>query len=140
VNVYSVAGVNPVTKHSVIVAPVVVHVCPPVELVTVCPVIAEPPSDGAVQDTVADVWPVLVAVTFVGADGTVAAAGVVIGLDGPEGSLAPEMFAAVTVNVYSVAGVNPLMTHEASVAPVVVHVCPPVELVTVYPVTGQVRR
>jgi hypothetical protein len=77
---------------------------------------------------------VFAAVTFVGAAGTVAAAGVVIGSDGAEGELVPTAFVAVTVNVYAVSGANPVTTHEASVAPVVVHVCPPVELVTVYPV------
>ena len=54
VNVYAVPLVSPETTHSV--APVVVHVCPPGDAVTVYPVTALPPSlAGAVHDTVT--WP-----------------------------------------------------------------------------------
>ena len=68
------------------------------------------------------------AVTFVGAAGTVAGAGVVIGSDAAEGELVPTAFVAVTVNVYEVEAVNPLTVQEV---PVTVHVSPPGELVTV---------
>ena len=55
------------------VAPAVVAKAPPGEAVTVYPVIALPPSDGAVQETIASVLPG-VALTAVGASGTVGAA------------------------------------------------------------------
>ncbi len=70
VNVYAVPLVRPETTHSV--APVVVHVCPPGDAVTVYPVTALPPSfAGAVHDTVTWPWPATPD-TPVGGSGTVA--------------------------------------------------------------------
>jgi hypothetical protein len=95
------------------------------------PVIAEPPSaTGAVHDTTACAFPG-VAVTAVGAPGTVL--GVTAAL-GKEASELPAALAAVSVNVYAVPLVRPVTV--AVVAPVVLTVAPSGEAVTVYPVTG----
>jgi len=70
VNVYAVPLVSPDTTHSV--APVVVHVCPPGDAVTVYPVTALPPSStDAVHDTVTCALPATPD-TPVGGSGTVA--------------------------------------------------------------------
>jgi hypothetical protein len=89
-----------------------VHVFPPVDEVTVYPVMAEPPvEDGAVHETVAAEPPT--AVPMVGAPGTVAA----VTLDeGVDVELLPAALEATTVNVYGVPAVRPeLMTHEVLV-------------------------
>ena len=66
---------------------------------------ALPPSEaGAVQETVALALPA-VAVPMVGAPGTVNG---VTELEASEAALLPAAFAAVTVNVYAVPGVNPV--------------------------------
>jgi len=99
---------------------------------TLYPVIAEPPSlTGAVQLTSASALPA-VAITAVGAPGTVL--GVTAALSNDAGEV-PTTLVAVTVNVYAV----PLTRPEtvAVVAPVVLTVAPSGEAVTVYPVTGE---
>ena len=86
--------------------------------------IAAPPLDaGAVHVTVACVFPA-VAITFVGAPGTVA--GVTV-TPADAGLVLP--FVAVTVTVYVVPFVSPLTVHVS--APAVVHVAPPGAAVTV---------
>jgi hypothetical protein len=86
--------VSPVTVH--VVAPVVVQVCPPLE-VTVYPVMARPPFEaGAVQATTDCVLAFDVAVTAVGAPGTVAGTTV---FDAVEAAPVPEPLVAVTVKV-----------------------------------------
>jgi phosphoribosylcarboxyaminoimidazole (NCAIR) mutase len=70
VNVYEVPFVSPLTAQDR--PPPVTHVAPPGEAVTVYPVIGLPPSeDGAIHMTSAEALPA-VAVTPVGAPGTVA--------------------------------------------------------------------
>ena len=80
--------------------------------VTEYDVIVLPPFAGAVQETVADPFPG-VTVTTVGAAGVVA--GVTDG-EAAEGRLDPTAFDAVTVNVYPVPLVNPLMLAVVPVA------------------------
>jgi hypothetical protein len=63
VNVYEVASESPVTEHDVVTEE---HVWPEFD-VAVYEVIAEPPSDGAVQLTVEDLLAPVVALTPVGA-------------------------------------------------------------------------
>ena len=67
------------------------------------------------------------AVTFVGADGALAGAGVVIEADA-EAGLVPTAFVAVTVNVYETEDESQVIVQEVLV---VVHVSNPGELVTV---------
>ena len=69
--------------------------------------IGEPPSDGAVQVTTADASPA-VALTLVGAAGTVGAAVGVIELEAAEAGPVPTALAADTVNVYEVPSVSPV--------------------------------
>jgi hypothetical protein len=86
-------------------------------------VIAEPPLlDGAVHETVAWLLPA-VAVTDVGAPGTVTG---VTALDGDDAGPVPTAFVAVTVKVYEVPFVSPVTVQVR--APVVVQVCPPDEV------------
>jgi len=112
-------------------APVVEHVLPPGDDVAVYPVIAEPPLlVCANHATVACAFPA-VALTWRGA------LGAPIGADWPEANEAadePSEFFATTVNVYFVPFVNPLTVQVS--APVVEHVFPPGDDVTVYPVIG----
>ena len=88
---------------------------PPAGLeVTVYPVIALPPLlAGAVNATVACVLPA-VAVTAVGAPGTVM--GVTL-FEGAEGALEPAAFVATTVKVYAVPLVRPVTMCEVLVLP-----------------------
>lgn len=86
--------VKPLTVHDV--APVVVHWKPPGDEVTVYPVIAVPPlSVGAVQLIDADASPP-VAITLVGAPGTVTG---ITGLEALETALVPLALVAVTVKI-----------------------------------------
>ena len=55
--------------------------------------------------------------------------------DGADLGLVPALFVAVTVNVYGVPFVNPVTVHDS--APVVEHVAPSGDAVTVYPVIGE---
>ena len=84
---------------------------------------------GAVQDTLALALPA-VATTPVGAPETVAGVTAALAVDAAE---VPTILVAVTVNVYEVPLVSPVIV--ALVAPVVVTVLPPGIAVTVYPVT-----
>jgi hypothetical protein len=70
-------------------------------------VIGLPPLAGAVQLTVADWFPA-VAVTFAGAAGTVGAVGVTEA-DGAEAEPVPTLLVALTVKVYAVPSVRPVM-------------------------------
>ena len=93
VNVYGVLSVSPITTADVV--PAVLAVKPPGDDVTVYPVIALPPLEtGAVHETVACPSPG-VAVTLVGAPGTVAG---VTGAEGVDADPVPIAFVAVTVN------------------------------------------
>ena len=93
VNVYAVALTRLVQDA---VVPLTTHTPPEGDDATLYPVIATPPLNaGAVQDTVAEAMPAL-AVTPVGAPGTVRG---VTALDGAEGSELPTAFTARTVNV-----------------------------------------
>ena len=94
---------------------------------TLYPVTAEPPSaTGAVQPTSTSASPA-VAITAVGAPGTVLAVTAALSNDAGE---VPTTLVAVTVNVYAV----PLTRPEtvAVVAPVVLTVAPSGDAVTVY--------
>jgi hypothetical protein len=87
--------VSPVTVQ--VVAPVVVQVKPPGDEVTVYPVMVAPPEEaGAVQETTDWALAKEVAVTPVGAPGTVAG---VAEFDGAEATLVPAALVAVTVKV-----------------------------------------
>jgi hypothetical protein len=88
-------------------------------------VIGLPWSEGAVQDTVADAMPGT-ALTAVGASGKARG---VTPADGSDGNPVPTLFVAVTVNEYGWPSVSPFTVHLR--APVVVHVRPSGELVTV---------
>ena len=84
---------RPPTEHEV---DEVVHVAPPGLAVTVYELIAAPPVlAGAVHDTVAELSPA-VAVTAVGAPGTVLG---VTALEAADAEPVPDPFVAVTVNV-----------------------------------------
>ena len=132
VNVYPVPFDNPDTTHDVAGA-TTEHVAPPGDAVTVYPVISAPPSSpGADHDTDTRPSPPTPN-TDVGAPGTVTSGTGVTAADGDDAGPVPALFVAVTVNVYPVPFVNPDTTQL--VAPVVVHVCPPGDAVTVYPVT-----
>src|SRR5690349_5480198 len=75
---------------------------------------ALPPSlSGAVQETDADALPA-VAVTAVGAPGTVAGATGVTLLEGAEDGLEPTAFVATTVNVYVVPLVRPVTVADVT--------------------------
>ena len=127
VNVCATPLASPVMVQ--VVAPVVVHV-PFGEPVTVYPVIVAPPSlAGADHDTVAEPSPAT-AVGWPGAPGA-AAVGVTAAV-AAEAAPTPALDVAVTVKVYGVPTVRPVIVQ--AVALVVVHV-PPGEPVTVYPVT-----
>lgn len=85
VNVYAVPAFKPVIAIVPLPAWKIDPVIPPGEEVAVYEVIVAPPSDaGAVNETFAVVAPVDVAVTDVGASGTVVGEDVVIELDGLE--------------------------------------------------------
>ena len=91
VNVYEVPLVRPVTVQLVVA---VVQVNEPGDEVTVYPVIAEPPEEAAVHDTVTCVLPELPD-TEVGAPGTAVG---VTAEDALEAEPVPRAFVAVTVN------------------------------------------
>ena len=102
-------------------------VWPPGFVVTVYPVIVEPPVDaGGFQLTEACVLPA-VAETLVGAPGTVA--GVTV-LEGVDALLPPTLLVAMTVNVYAVPLIRPV-TVAVRVPPDHVAVWPPGLVVTV---------
>jgi hypothetical protein len=103
VKVYEVPLVKPVI---VIGESLPLAVIPPVLEVTVYPVIADPPVDaGAVNVTVASPFP-RTAETLVGAPGTVAGTTELLV---PEETLVPLGLVAVTVNVYVVPFVSPVI-------------------------------
>src|SRR5438552_7064332 len=91
------------------------------EAVGSVPVLAWPPEAGSA---------VPVAVTGGGLSGCG-----VTGLEGEDGSLVPAVFVAVTVNVYVVSFVSPVMRAEV-VAPSTLTLLPTGAEVTVYPVMG----
>ena len=95
--------------------PVTVALAPTGLEVTVYEVMALPPSlSGAVQETEAEASPA-VAVTPVGAPGTVAGAFGVTLFDGAEAALLPTAFVAITVNVYVVPFVRPVSVADVPV-------------------------
>jgi acyl-coenzyme A thioesterase PaaI-like protein len=123
VNVYDVPFVRPVTVHDVVA---VVQVNEPGEDVTVYELIEAPPLlTGAVQDTTDWVLAAPVALTAVGAPGTVDG---VTAAEAIEAAPVPETFVAVTVNVYEVPFVRPATVHDVVA---VVHVNEPGVEVTV---------
>ena len=85
---------------------------------------------GAVNDTMAEPTP-LVAVPMVGAPGMTEG---MAGGEAAEAGPVPIGLVAVTVNVYAVPLLRPLMVHDT--VPVVVQVWPPLE-VTEYPVMAR---
>ena len=125
VKVYAVPLVKPVTLA--LVPELTVAVNPPGLEVTVYPVMAEPPSKGAVQETVASPFP-FVAVTPVGAPGMVTG---VTEEEAEDADELPAAFIATTVKVYAVPFDSPV---TVAVVPVTVAVNPPGLDVTVYPV------
>jgi hypothetical protein len=127
VNVYAVPFVRPVTLQ--VSAPVVVHVLPPGEEVTVYPVIGVPPFEaGASHETITFVSPEL-PVTPVGAPGTTSG---ITALDTATGE-SPAVFVAFTEKVYDVPFVRP---EHAAVTPVTTHDPPVGDEVTEYDVIG----
>ena len=107
VNVYDVPFVRPSTVQ--LRAPFVVHVFEPGEDVTVYPVTEAPPlSAGAVQDTTDETFAVEVAETAVGTPGAVAGTAAAEAVEAAE---VPEAFVAVTLNVYDVPLVRPVIVH-----------------------------
>jgi hypothetical protein len=103
VNVYAAPLTRPETVA--VVAPVVLTVAPPGEVVTVYPVIRDPPVvAGAIHETRAWVLPAM-AVTAVGAPGTVLGVTVALAVDATED---PAALVAVTVNLYAVPLVRPV--------------------------------
>ena len=104
VNVYAVPLTRPVIV-AILTTPFVLAVTPPGDAVTVYPVIGEPPLlTGAVHDTAAWAFPG-VAVTAVGAPGTVFGVTATLGIEASE---LPAALAAVTVNVYAVPLTRPV--------------------------------
>ena len=98
--------VRPVTVHDVVA---VEQVNEPGDDVTVYEEIAAPPvDDGAVQETTDWAFAFDVADTLVGAPGTVEG---VAEADAIEAEPVPDAFAAVTVNVYAVPFVRPVIVH-----------------------------
>jgi len=94
VNVYEVPFVRPVTVQVVVA---VVQVNEPGVEVTVYELIAAPPVEtGAAHDTTDDAFPAPVALTAVGAPGTVDGT---TAAEADEAEPVPEAFVAVTVNV-----------------------------------------
>jgi len=107
VNVYDVPLVRPVTVHEVIA---VVHVNEPGAEITVYELIEAPPFEtGAVHDTTDDAFAALVALTAVGAPGTVDGT---TADDAVEAEPVPDAFVAITVNAYDVPLVRPATVHE----------------------------
>ncbi len=72
-------------------------------------VIAAPPFDGAVHDTTDDPFAAPVALTAVGAPGTVDG---VTAADADEAEPVPDTFVAVTLNVYEVPFVRPVTVQD----------------------------
>jgi len=92
-----------------VVAPLATHVAPPGDAVTVYELIEAPPFEtGAVHDTTDDAFAALVALTAVGAPGTI---------DGTtdaeliDAALVPDTFVAVTLKVYAMPFVRPVTVH-----------------------------
>jgi hypothetical protein len=137
VKVYAVPLVRPVTTLDVPVAGTAVCATPAINGVTEYAVMGLPPSDGAVQVTVADASP-LVAATPVGAAGAVTGAVGVMEDEGAEAEPVPTAFLAVTVKVYAVPLVRPptVVDVAAGDPETVTGVCAvaPTYGVTVYPV------
>ncbi len=77
--------------------------------------IVDPLFEGSVHDTVTVPLALARAETFVGADG---AAGMVTGLDGLDRSLVPDPLVAVTMKLYVVPDVKPVMVAEVTLDPV----------------------
>ena len=101
--------VRPVTVHDV-VAPLAPHVAPPGDAVTVYELIAAPPFETvAVHDTTDDAFAALVALTAVGAPGTVDGT---TADDAVEAEPVPDAFVAVTLNRYDVPLVRAVTVHE----------------------------
>ncbi|MGB7962835.1 MAG: hypothetical protein WCF12_07750 [Propionicimonas sp.] len=120
---------RPVIVHEV--APAVVHVVPPGAAFTVYAVITDPPFlAGATHLTAEEAFDAL-ALTPVGAPGTVRG---VTRTDGSDCAERPAAFRASTVNVYAVPFARPVTVQD--VPWVVVHVLPPALAVAVYPVIG----
>jgi hypothetical protein len=117
----------------VVVGAVEVHVAPPGIAVTVYPVIGEPPVlTGADQLTVTWASPATPD-TADGAPGTVRG---VTEPDAADWGESPAALVATTWKVYGVPLVRPPTTHVV-VGAVEVHVAPPGDAVTVYPVIGE---
>jgi hypothetical protein len=111
VNVYAVPLVRPVTVA--VVAMIVLALAPPGEAVTVYPVTGDPPLlEGATHETRAWVLPA-VAVTAVGAPGTVNGVTAALADDARE---VPATLVAVTVNVYAVPLTRPVTVRLDAVA------------------------
>ncbi len=87
----------------------VVHANEPGVDVTVYELIAAPPLDGAVHDTTDWVLAAPVALTAVGAPGTVEGT---TAADALEAAPVPDTFVAVTLNVYEVPFVRPVTVHD----------------------------
>ena len=100
VNVYAVVALSPVIEIVPEPACVSIAVIDPGLEVAMYDVIVDPPSEtGAVNETVAVVVPVEVAVLIVGASGTVADEEVVMELEADDAVELPTALVATTVNV-----------------------------------------
>ncbi len=115
--------VRPDTTHEPD-APVIVHVAPPGDAITVCDVAAVP-AVAAEIEAVTDASPA----TTLGTAGTFGFAIGVTDADAADAAEVPPAFVAVAVNVYAVPFVRPVTTHDPD-APVIVHVAPPGDAVT----------
>jgi hypothetical protein len=134
-NAYVAPGVRPLTSQVVAGGvPVAMQPRPSVADVTAYAVIPEPPSNtGATQTTCAVPTPASVAVTDVGASGTVA--GISTPADANDNGLSPMAFVANTLKVYVSPRVSPKTVQDAAGGEAFdVHVNPPGDDVARYDV------
>ena len=93
-----------------LVAPLAPHVTPPGDAVTVYEPIEAPPFEtGAAHDTTDDAFAAPVALTAVGAPGTIDGT---TAADATDAALVPDTFVAVTLNRYEVPLVRPVTVHD----------------------------
>ena len=107
--------IKPVTVHAS--APVVVQVVAPGVEVTVYPVTGDPPStDGAAHDTATSPLPA-VAITAVGAPGTVTGGAVAVAVFDTANGPKPTLLIPATRNRYSTPFVNPVTVADVAATP-----------------------
>jgi len=108
-NEYDPPLINPLIVHVVVV---LMQLPPPEDAVTVYSVIGAPPFEAGAVHEITDIeFAFDDAITFVGAPGAVAGVAAADAIDAVE---VPEIFVAVTLNVYEVPLVRPATTQEVS--------------------------